>query len=253
MSGCPKFPNVDNCSLNRGFQRRTIGLKMSFVRRRMARVGGRTSSSFRLMFTSNSRIRTGAMVCTTKTAPQETGVPKRRRCTKGNISCYTVYSKSFCENGSITILNNKSATLSSTICLTSITRGMCIVREEGRFQKTTIAITGLERGRGIVFMLRRRMGRVVKRRGMAKMILRSTTIVSIGNMFITCKTMPRASLLGGFTMLSSSNCIETKRAKRATLRKLCITKSTEAGGLHRIMATISSNTGTTATITRCLG
>lgn len=197
------------------------------------------------------------MLLTAKTKRQGLKIPKRRALTKTKISCYTAYSKTFFHGGAITIINNKSITLRSTLCLTTKYRGICLVRHERRLHNAGMLRRRITGRPGVAFLPSAIIGRVYKRRVISRLMLTGAKAkrrgrLPIDNVFVTINVGPRASTITSILSLSR-NCIHTKRSKIARRPKLFITKSIHAGGLHRVIATITSNTGDIADVIRCLG
>lgn len=76
--------------------------------------------------------------------------------------------------------------------------------------------------------------------------------LATSNIFVTIKVIPGAALMGSRLGLSRGKCVYTKRRKIADTPKIFTTKSVHAGTLHRVMATISSKTGTITSTRGCL-
>lgn len=255
IRGCPKVTDIDNDRFSVGLVSRTMGLKARAVVRRIANVHRRTSCG--IVMAARGRCRYGDVVLTANIARHRLKIPKRRHLANTKISCYTAYSKVFFQKERITIIKNKDATLRSTRFLSGCYDGICLVREESRFQKRSRVMGHLRRGRGMRFVLGAAIRRVYKRRvirdlqilgGMAKRRSRLT----ISKVFMTIKRVTRGRGFTSIIRLSRNKFVITKRSYGASRTKVCTTKSYQAGRMHRLAATTTSNTMTTLTTYGCV-
>lgn len=254
MSGCPKLCNRANFSLKRGFEARTRGLNTRFIRKRIARIR-EIGNGFSMGVSNNRDLRAGAMVCTTKARHEGLNMGNRGRFSNGKISCYTIYSTTFCGSGVAIMANNNSATLNSTLLLSEFYGGICLIREESSFETNETLRGEIFTARGVRTLAGTAMSRVGKSAGIASIALlrgKRRGRLSYGNIFITIKDIPSAGPLTGLIGASGSNCVVTSRGKGASTSNVFTNNSVEAGTLHRIIATISSNTGYIVSTRGCL-
>ncbi len=151
VSGCPNFGRkVSNFALNVRVRRRT----------RHFNTGARFSRILSISFSRgvgaigacSNRLSTGTIVVTDNTGPGRLNLRGRASLVNHKLRCYTRYSKHFCESGAITIVNNNGSTMSSTLCLSHVTGGICLVRQHSALETAGVCRRPLGGTSGIRFL-----------------------------------------------------------------------------------------------------
>lgn len=150
IRGCPKFGSVVKPRLTGGVCRDSARFNTGLLCNDIANVAISRGKAGRIG-ASDSRCRTRTIVVTAKSRDEGLNIPNRRECDNHNISCYTIYSKTFCHGGHIIIINNNSSTVRRNLCLTGLYRGIGIVRHHSRLHTRGVLRSHTFRGRGVSF------------------------------------------------------------------------------------------------------
>lgn len=148
IRGCPNFGSVLNPRLTRQVCRDAVRFKTRRICNSMGQVI--ISNSCHVIRTNGGACGAHTIVVTAKSCRQGLNIPNRTRCGNHNISCYTIYSKTFFGNGGLTIINNKSSTIRRKACLARFT-SIGVIREQSRLQTRGIVRSHTFGGRGISF------------------------------------------------------------------------------------------------------
>lgn len=104
---------------------------------------------FALGIDNLKRVRARTLVLSANTSTGLLNVPNRLRGVKQKIDAYTAYSKFFCHNGGIVVINNKSSTVRRTGFLAGFTSRIAIIRHHSRLETSGVVRSHTGRGTGV--------------------------------------------------------------------------------------------------------
>lgn len=153
------------------------------------------------------------------------------------------------------MVNNNGSTYRRTLFLSSVTGDIAVILHHSRFHTPSNIIRGMLTGSGVAIECRADVIRLSNRTVPAAVAFGSGTSnrararsfrPNSFNVFIFAKARPRARLIRRLISLTPSNNVLASRSVTAHAPNLFTTNSVYSGHLHRIIATISSKTVTTA-------
>lgn len=256
--GCPNMTGADNERLASAVQRRTRNFNTRFLLTRIATF--RLSKSIGAIGAKHKRCHYFNILLTANTRPHVVNFPNRTRFHKQNMTCYTAYSNRFFANGRIFIVNNNFTTTRRDIFLAHCTGRIAVLVHRRSFAYTRTISHTTGRRPGVAILSRATIIRTANSATLQDLQCESleakrraifTPRKSAFNIFIFTNCRPRATLVQSGVRASPENCVIASNSRQADLRNMCTTNSIYVGRLQRIIATINSNTGTTATLRGC--